>query len=274
MADSMDRRPRWRTQTLLADTATDVVTEINRLVQAYAEANTAMFAGTIRVVSDLAAGLSDSLVRGVSDVGDTLDRRRRHQPPNDRHERPARTPVTGIARTLSRAVNEEARVLQQASERFASRYDSGADREAARYDDMSMEELREEAREREVPGRNEMSRSELTRALIALDRHRDEEDGPLAEERYEDMTVSELRRLARERHLASEMNRADLIRALRESDGTREGRISGAQRSYEDMTVEELRELARERDISGRSEMNKTELIRALHASDREHTGG
>ena len=81
---------------------------------------------------------------------------------------------------------------------------------------------------------------------------------------YEQMTVSSLKNLARERGLReySRLNRSELIKKLRESIPPIEP------------TREELRQLARERErerergLRGFSRLNKTELLQRLRTSE------
>ena len=73
---------------------------------------------------------------------------------------------------------------------------------------------------------------------------------------YEQMTVSSLKNLARERSIQgySQLNRADLIEQLKNPPPP-------------EYTTAQLRQLARERGIRGYSRLIKTELLQRLRAS-------
>ena len=75
-------------------------------------------------------------------------------------------------------------------------------------------------------------------------------------ENYEQMIVSTLKNLARERGLRgySRLNKSELIRKLREPTPPREP------------TREELRQLARERGLRGYSRLRKSQLLQRLRA--------
>jgi hypothetical protein len=83
-----------------------------------------------------------------------------------------------------------------------------------RYEDRSLDELRELAAERDIPGRSAMKKEQLIAALRDPS-GRSRED---ARARYEDRTVDELRELAAERDIdgRSGMTKDELIRALRD----------------------------------------------------------
>jgi hypothetical protein len=82
------------------------------------------------------------------------------------------------------------------------------------YENRSVEELRELAAQRDVPGRSSMSKDELIAALREPSSHRTDQP---PQTRYENRTVEELRELAAERDIAgrSSMTKDELIAALR-----------------------------------------------------------
>jgi hypothetical protein len=98
------------------------------------------------------------------------------------------------------------------------------------YDELSKDELDHIAQSRDLRGRSTMTKDELARALRRDDQTHELRQAPVNEtpgrdtRSYEELTHPELLDLAQERDLAgrSEMNKDDLVDALRHDDRTHE----------------------------------------------------